>query len=204
VRPLVICIASVALLFAVEPLALADGDPASDALLFYSSFLSPADARMPSSEQASIVQLLANAKAHGFPLKLAVIVTPYDLGADPELFRMPMVYARFLAMEDRYIWQDELLVVMPNGFGVYKRKRLPPADRAAIEALPRPATADGARLGLAAEAAIESLARAHGMTLSTGGSGGSGWVEPAEITGGALVLCGAGFGAWYFLRRRSS
>ena len=135
VCPLAVVVAALAVL---APAALADGDPASDFLLSQSSFLSPYDGKIPTSQQERIEAMLQSAKEQGFPLKLAVIVTRYDLGAVPILYRKPQTYAKFLAQEDFYFWKDELLVVMPNGYGLYKLKGLPPgrqgADREAAEA----------------------------------------------------------------------
>ena len=88
--------------------------------------------------------MLASAKAKGFPIRLAVIVTPYDLGSVPILFDKPKIYAKFLGEEDYYYWKDELLVVMPNGYGIYKASDLPAADKAALAALPKLDTRSGA------------------------------------------------------------
>ncbi len=140
-------LAALALALAV-PAALADGDPASDYLLSGPSFLSPYDGHIPAAEQAAINAMLASAKAKGFPIRLAVIVTPYDLGSVPILFDKPKIYAKFLGEEDYYYWKDELLVVMPNGYGIYKASDLPAADKAAIAALPKLDTRSGPALGL--------------------------------------------------------
>jgi hypothetical protein len=190
------------------PAALADGDPASDYLLSGPSFLSPYDGHIPAAEQNRINTLLAAVKAKGFPLRLAVIATPYDLGSVPILFGKPQLYAKFLGEEDYYYWKDELLVVMPNGYGIFKANNLPAADRAAIAALPKIATSKGAALGLAAETALHALAATHKIALgavartSSAGSS-SAWTDRAEIAGGALVLAGLGFAAYVLLRRRA-
>jgi len=82
------------------PAALADGDPASDFLLSQSSFLSPYDGHISRAQQKRIEAMLQSAKEQGFPLRLAVIATRYDLGAVPILYRKPQTYAKFLAQED--------------------------------------------------------------------------------------------------------
>jgi hypothetical protein len=201
VCPLVVAIAALAVL---APAALADGDPASDFLLSQASFLSPYDGKIPTSQQKRIEAMLQSAKEQGFPLKLAVIVTRYDLGAVPILFRKPQTYAKFLAQEDFYFWKDELLVVMPNGYGLYKLKGLPPADKAVIAKLPKLDTTDGPELATATEQAITALAARRGLTLSTGtgSSGSSVWVERGEIAGGALVICALGASGVFLWRRR--
>jgi hypothetical protein len=194
----------VAALAVLAPAALADGDPASDFLLSQSSFLSPYDGKIPASQQERIEAMLQSAKKQGFPLKLALIVTRYDLGAVPILYRKPQTYAKFLAQEDFYFWKDELLVVMPNGYGLYKLKGLPPADKALIAKLPKLDTTDGPALATAAERAITALAARRGLTLATGtGSNGTSvWVERGEIAGGALVICALSAGGIFLWRRR--
>jgi hypothetical protein len=189
------------------PAARADGDPASDYLLSGQSFLSPFDGHISAADSQGLEALLASAKAQGFPLKLALIVTPYDLGAVPILFNKPQTYAKFLGEEDYYYWKDELLVVMPKGYGIYKGKNLPATDKAVIAALPAPAAKDGPALAAAAERAVRALAAKHGITLSdnpAGSAGGSSaWVERGEIVG-AVVLAGLlALAARFFWRRRS-
>jgi hypothetical protein len=197
---------ALAALAVLAPAALADGDPASDFLLSQSSFLSPYDGKIPAAQQQRIVAMLQSAKAQGFPLKLAVIVTRYDLGAVPILFKKPQTYAKFLAQEDFYFWKDELLVVMPNGYGLYKLKNLPPQDQALIAKLPKFNTTNGPALGDAAERAITALAARRGLTLSTGSgsSGTSVWVERGEIIGGTLVLAALAAGGTFLWRRRQT
>ena len=201
VCPLFLALVALALL---APAALADGDPASDFLLSQSSFLSPYDGKIPTAQQKRIEAMLQSAKAQGFPLKLAVISTRYDLGAVPILYKKPQTYAKFLAQEDYYFWKDELLVVMPNGYGLYKLKNLPPGDKAVIAKLPKLDTTSGPALADAAERAITALAARRGLTLSTGSgsSGNSVWVERGEIAGGAVVICLLAAGGVFLWRRR--
>jgi hypothetical protein len=195
--------ALVALAF-LAPAGLADGDPASDFLLSQSSFLSPYDGHIPAAQQKRIEAMLQSAKEQGFPLKLALISTRYDLGAVPILFKKPQTYAKFLAQEDFYFWKDELLVVMPNGYGLYKLKNLPPEDKAVIAKLPKFDSTSGPALADAAERAITALAARRGLTLSTGSgsSSSSAWVERGEIAGGAVVICLLAAGSVFLWRRR--
>jgi hypothetical protein len=194
----------VAVVLAFSALARADGDPASDYLLNGLSFLSPYDGHISAAQQKRIEAMLQSSKEQGFPLRLAVIVTRYDLGAVPILYRKPQTYAKFLAQEDFYFWKDELLVVMPNGYGLYKLKNLPPEDRAVLAKLPKFDTTNGAALADAAERAVTALAARRGLTLATGsGSGGTSvWAERGEIAGGALVLFGLVAGGAFLWRRR--
>ena len=48
---------------------------------------------------------------------MAIIASPYDLGAVTALWRKPRAYARFLGIELSLAYKQRLLVVMPNGFG---------------------------------------------------------------------------------------
>ena len=200
VCPLVAAVVTLAFL---APVALADGDPASDYLLSQASFLSPYDGKIPASQQKRIEAMLQSAKKQGFPLKLAVVVTRYDLGAVPILYKKPQTYAKFLAQEDYYFWKDELLVVMPNGYGLYKLKNLPPEDKAVLAKLPKFDNTNGPALADAAERAITALAARRGLTLSTSGSSGTSvWVERGEIAGGAIMICALSAAGVYLWRRR--
>ncbi len=196
----------VALLGAAAPTALADGDPASDYLLSGPTFLSPYDGHIPTADQARLEAMLASAKKQGFPLKVAVIATRYDLGSVPILFKKPQLYAKFLSQEDFYYWKSELLVVMPNGYGLYKAAKLPGGDKVLIAKLPAKIGSSGPALMAAAEKAVTALAARRGLTLATSSSSSSGgssaWTERAEIAGGALVLCLIGGGIWLVMRRR--
>jgi hypothetical protein len=204
-RHLAVLVALAALIGCVAASARADGDPASDFLLSQSTFLSPFDGHIPTADRTAIVQMLAQAKLKGFPLKVAVITTRYDLGAVPILFDKPQTYAKFLGTEDYYYWKDELLVVMPNGYGIYKAAKLPANDKALIAALPSPATTDGATLVIDAEKVVRELAARHGITLTAqpiASSGSSANTERAEIAGGVLALALIGFAVRFGLRRR--
>jgi hypothetical protein len=191
----------------VAPAALADGDPASDFLIGQQSFVSPYDGHISRAEQDRLNAMLASAKAQGFTLKVAVIRTRYDLGAVTILYNKPQTYAKFLAQEDFFVWKDELLVVMPNGYGIYKAKGTPAADKAAIARLPRVNTTNGDELVQAAERAVTALARRRGIELSTSpvSTGGTSvWVERSEIAGGlAAVLVLTVAGRWLWRRRRA-
>ena len=192
------------LAFSVSP-ALADGDPASDYLLSQSTFLSPFDGHIPTAQSQELAAMLASAKKQGFPLKVAVIVTSYDLGAVPILFRKPQTYAKFLAEEDFYYWKAELLVVMPNGYGIFKGKGLPAADAALIRRLPAVRSTSGPVLVQAAERAVRALAARRGLTLSTAspkGKSSSTSTERIEIGAGALALLLALLGGRIAWRRR--
>jgi len=108
----------VVLLFVLAvPSALANGDPASDALLVSNVFV-PYPA--PSSDaRKALDREVAAAYAHDFRVKVAVIATEQDLGAIPSLFGKPTEYAKFLGQELQLYYVGPLLIVMPAGYGIY-------------------------------------------------------------------------------------
>jgi hypothetical protein len=195
----------VAVLLVTVPIALADGDPASDYLITQPVFL-PFDAKVSADRAESLTSLLAESKRKGFPLKVAIIADAYDLGSVPSLFGKPEQYASFLGQEDYYFFKDELLVVMPQGYGVYKHGGASKGDRAAIAALPKPEDATGDVLAAAAERAVRAVAASRGITLSASpgasSSSSSPWRDRLEIVGGVLILCALALGVRLVVRRR--
>jgi hypothetical protein len=145
---------AVAALALAAPAALADGDPASD-------YLIANDAYYPYSPHASNVLVtrlnsaLARVRKQGHPLKVALIETPGDLGAYPELFGKPQNYAKLLASEISYGKRHpRLLVVMPQGFGGIRLPKGWKAKLASVK-IDRNAKSDG--LVRAALAAVPKL-----------------------------------------------
>ncbi len=154
--------------------ALGDADPASDTLVTASVFYpysKPVSSQLQKTLNADVA---AAARAH-FPIKVALIGAPLDLGGLPALFGKPQPYAKFLDQELTFNGKPLLLVVMPAGYGV---AGLSPAATAAAAALPKPAVKTSDDLARAAVAAIPKLANASGHPLgpirpSGGGGGGS-------------------------------
>jgi hypothetical protein len=182
--------------------ALADGDPASDYLITQQLFVS-FKAKFSDANVTRLRELLDDSKRKGFPLKVAVIAGRYDLGSVPSLFGKPQQYASFLGQEDYYFFKDELLVVMPQGYGLYKARALPPGDRAAIARLPPPNTDEIGPLIAASERAVVTLAERRGLTLSAGSSSQSShWRDRIVIIAGVLVLCALAVVVRLVLRRR--
>jgi hypothetical protein len=98
--------------------ARADGDPASDVLASQPLF-APADGGFAQSSLARLNALLAAAQRQGTPIRVALIASPADLGSVGELWRKPQSYAQFLGQELSEIYRGVVLVVMPNGVGMY-------------------------------------------------------------------------------------
>ena len=157
------------------PAAWADGDPASDVLLYQSTFFpytSPS-----SGAKASLVNAVNAAKRAGFPIRIAVIQSTQDLGADPELFGKPKLYARFLDSEllsAHYF--GVLVVVMPQGYGVagggrlidhrtkFRPRPIGPFEKVLAE-LRRPGTTDVDALTAAGVVAVRVVAKAAGHPI---------------------------------------
>jgi len=98
--------------------ALGNGDPASDVLLVQNAFY-PYQPKVSGSLESALAKTLGEAsRSAGLHLKVAVINKPTDLGLEPQFFGRPQAYARFLDSEISFNQPQELLVVMPAGFGV--------------------------------------------------------------------------------------
>jgi hypothetical protein len=140
-----------------------DGDPASDFLITLDAFV-PADGGIPSSDGQQLTQLLKDAKAKGFRMKVALIPKQDDLGAVTILWKQPQRYAKFLGQELFYVFKGKLLIVMPNGYGIYEHGRPIAADRALLDSLPAPkSSSDVAAAGVTA---VQRLAHRNGITLT--------------------------------------
>lgn len=140
--------------------ARADGDPASDVLATQSLFL-PQDASVSASQQVELGDLLSSAVRSGYPIRVALIGSATDLGSVTELWHQPRSYADFLGQELSLVYHGPLLVVMPNGFGLYHAGGAP--AQAALSGLPEAAGATG--IGAFAVSAVQRLARAAGHPL---------------------------------------
>jgi hypothetical protein len=136
-------VSSASRLLAVSAVALccataarADGDPASDFLPVQNVF-TPFDTKIPQPLVGQLTALVNEANARGFKLKVAVIATTYDLGAVPSLFDKPKQYARFLGQELYLMYNGRLLIVMPNGYGLYRHGKPVPPSSACSTLCPR-------------------------------------------------------------------
>ena len=158
--------------------ALADGDPASDALLGQNVFY-PYDPPVPRAVQDKLQRVANRAHRVALPVRVALIAKPVDLGVIPSLFGKPQRYAEYLEREISYQGPQPLIVVMYDGYGVEGFDR---AANRAVASLPRPGGTRGEnsiQLAEAAATAIPVLARADGHPLdptaavsATNGAGG--------------------------------
>jgi hypothetical protein len=144
----------------VPTVARADGDPASDVLASQPLFLPP-DAGLSTDQQLELSALLATAGRRGYPIRVALIASADDLGSVTALWRQPQTYARFLGQELSLLHRGPLLVVMPNGYGLYQPTGADTPERSALAGL-SPARSD---FGATTITAIERLAAASGHAL---------------------------------------
>jgi hypothetical protein len=179
--------------------ARADGDPASDVLVTQTLFL-PWDAGVSADQQAQLAALLREAEHDGYQLRVALIASAADLGSVTELWRQPQSYAEFLGEELSLVYKGTLLVIMPDGFGLYRLNGSLGPEQAALASM-RSAVA-GASLGTAALLAIQHLAAAAGHPLSvprgipaptaaSGSSNAIAWIV-FVISGALIALAWAG------------
>jgi MYXO-CTERM domain-containing protein len=114
----VLALLSVAVAGLCPDLAHGDGDPASDVLLAQDVFYPYQPKVSPGLEAALEKTLHTAASTAGLHLKVAIIGTAEELGLVPNFFGHPQPYAQFLDREISFNHPQQLLVVMPAGFGV--------------------------------------------------------------------------------------
>ena len=194
---------AVAAALALTPAAArADGDPASDVLLLQDVYL-PYAPGVPAALAKTITNLLKTTRKAGFPLKVAIIADPKDLGAVPQYFVKPQSYAPFLQSEIAFNSKKPLLVVMPAGYGA---AALPPGSETGLQGLDPPKSSNGEDLGRSAVTAIVKLSAAAGHPVPTpklpaAGGGGGGGTSPLIVFGVPVALLALG-GVLMALRRR--
>lgn len=170
--------------------ARADGDPASDYLLSQPSFVPP-DIGVPNAYAAQLNATIAEAKARGYTIRVALIGSRYDLGSVTILYKQPKQYARFLGQELYFVYKGKVLVVMANGFGVARGKKLLTKEQAVVDRIPPPGP-NGAALASAATHAVSRLAANAGVVFPLPPlgktSGSSTNHDRLEIAGIALIV----------------
>ena len=140
--------------------ARADGDPASDILLFTDVFF-PYSPQVSTPVARGLRQVVAAAKKKHYPIKVALIASDVDLGAVPMLMNKPQTYSKFLGAELALPLKTRLLVVMPNGFGLHHAKTK--KEQAALRGITIGTSVDN--LAQAASKAVRKLAAATGHRL---------------------------------------
>ncbi len=182
-RGLAVLLLALAALGALAGPAHADGDPGSDVLVYQNLFVA-ADANVSVPQQLALGNLLSAADKAGFPVRVAVVSQPNDLGAITALWRKPAAYANFLGTELSLAYAGRLLIVMPNGFGFHWQGHSATAADQVLGGVR--IGAGGPGLATAAGTAVQALAKASGVRLVVP----SGTAPP-----GGSAAAGAGPGA---------
>jgi hypothetical protein len=170
-----VCLAALLGGLAAPAASLADADPASDILLIQDEFYPYMPGTSPALK-SGLARALAEIKATGLPLKVAIVGSPTDLGGVPELYGMPVRYARFLESEIAFNRPQPLLVVMPAGLASAAAGS--PSALAGVT-VDRSHGSDG--LARTAVLAVERIAAARGHPIAApvlpkvngGGAGGT-------------------------------
>ncbi len=165
------------------PQAQADGDPGSDVLVYQSLFLT-AQAGVPVSEQLALGKLVTAAAREHFPIRVAIIAAPSDLGAVTSLWAKPRNYARFLALELSLAYRGRVLVVMPDGFGFSWPGHSAAAAYRVLARVPIDRASGGG--AVSAQAAVRALAASAGVRLPSGGAAAGPAGAPASSGAGPV------------------
>jgi hypothetical protein len=187
---------------------LADGDPASDVLLAQDVYYPYAPKASPQLTKA-LNGLLKRVRAAGYPMKVALIQTPSDLGAYPNLFGDTQNYANLLAKEIAFNSHPHLLIVMPTGFGgnnlgngvdsalsgikIDDAAKSDGLTQAALVAVARIASANGHRTPVPPEATVALTASKASSKRST---------PSVLVYGGPVLLALLAIGALIWVGRR--
>ncbi len=178
--------------------AWANGDPASDYLLAQNVFL-PFTTKIDSGTVKRLDGVLREADKQHFRIRVAVILSPSDLGTAFSLFAKPQKYAEFLGLELSFVYRDRLLVVMPTGYGYSVKGDPDPKGSAVLKKLPSPGR-NATKEVEAAIVAVQRLAAAGGHRIAVPKGGGSAGRD--RITIAAAVTAGIAFAAALMLYRR--
>ena len=185
--------------FCAPSTARANGDPASDYLLAQNVFL-PFTTKIDQNEVKRLDGLLRESQKAGYRIRVAVILSPADLGTAFSLFRKPQKYAAFLGLELSFVYRDRLLVVMPNGYGYSVNGDPDPKASTVLKPLPAPG-ANATKEVQAAIVAVERLAASAGHRLVAPKGGGSASRDRITIAAAATAAI-ALIAAFVLYRRR--
>jgi cytochrome oxidase Cu insertion factor (SCO1/SenC/PrrC family)/thiol-disulfide isomerase/thioredoxin len=151
---------------ALPALASADGDPGSDVLLEQNLFFG-SDAGISVKQQLSLDRLLQATATAGAPVRVAIIAHKDDLGTVTPLWQKPQAYSEYLGYELSNTYSGPLLVVMPNGYGVYWHANPAGATKLAAQLSGQHPAADSATaLVRATSAAVHRIEASAGVDAS--------------------------------------
>jgi hypothetical protein len=151
----------------VAPAARADGDPASDILYGVNVFLSLVSPQT-SAKGRELERLTAESANQGLILKVAVIQSPNDLGAIPQLYGNAGKYARFLRTELTWGGFKGTLIVVMKGLpgGAAATGPAAAVARARLSRLKIPPGATLDQLASVAIRAVHVVAAANHISLA--------------------------------------
>jgi hypothetical protein len=191
----------------LPPAAHADGDPASDYLLFAPTFVPPDDG-IPKAYADQLTATVRQAKARGYTIRVAVVGSRYDMGSVTVLYKKPKQYARFLGTELSLVYKQRLLIVMPNGLAVSRAGKALAREQAIVDRIAPPGTS-GIALASTATKAVVKLAAAAGVVVQPAPLAATGRKPPNStatrdrITIAAAALCAILVaGLFLYVRRR--
>ncbi len=152
----------VALAFACAVAARAEGDPAAESLQTRNIF-TPSPQRLDTLPQRRLLKKnVERVYAAHQRIRVAVIARASDLETFPQYFRKPQAYARFVGKEIAQFYRGPLLIVMPNGFGIYDGGRPTDAEERVLANL-KVRNASTAALIASAARAVNALFRAGAL-----------------------------------------
>jgi len=193
VRRRALVLAALALAVVPAP-ALADGDPASDVLIQQDFFL-PYSVVTSQGAATAVRDVTTSAAKAGWPVKVAIIAGPDDLGSASSLANDPQGYANFLSAEIATPSRHQrLLIVTPVGFG---GENLGDNVNRALGGLTPPSHPDGDQLAQLAVTAIARLATADGHPvrapqITNGGAAGRPYRSGVTLHSGSRATLPAG------------
>ena len=178
-RALLAALLALTAVSATAPAALGDADPPSDVLLLqdvYYPYQPPVADRL----RRTLDGLVAQSQKAGYPVKVAMVQSQVDLGAIPQLFGRPADYAPFLGREIAFKTKAPLLVIMPAGIAtnnvsakaqqatqpvkIDQSQKSNGLVAAAIQAVPKMATASGHPVASVPVPAVSKGQRAGGTS----------------------------------------
>ncbi len=155
---------ALAALVIVPAVASADGDPGSDVLLDQNLF-APWDANLTTAQQLQLGDLLNATARLGAPVRVAIIAHRDDLGTVTPLWQQPVTYAAYLGTELSLAYGGRLLIVMPDGVGVYWHSAPAAASKLqAVLAGERPSADTASSLVAFTVAAVDRIESAAGVS----------------------------------------
>lgn len=141
-----------------------DGESTQDDPDVGESAFVPFDLHVSPALQTQLRAYVTQARQKHYPIKVALIGARYDLGAIPELFGKPQPYAKFLGIELSFLYHRTLLVVMPQGFGIYDNGRSVAARQRVLAKIAVGRGPDG--MARSAVVAVRALAAESGTQLT--------------------------------------